>query len=592
MGKFFKEKAKRSLPAVIIICLLSVLTLGTSFNLHFNFVKIQQRGLVSLALDVQADTATTTVTVKNAPPTFSGNATEVPTSTSTTPINVGGSIGFQATGLDGEGDDYWLIVCSSNSATSSQPSGTPSCGATAFCSSNKASSSASASCTYSGVTDPGLETQIWYAFVCDDHYGDPRCSLTNQGTGDGGSPFYVNHAPNLTRLFTSVDNQDPGVNFTFTASTTDTDVAGGVDNMELYVCSTTTGWTVDGGCGGGSTLCVGSSTVNTNVSCSYATGIPRMHGAYTYYGFVKDWHNLAASTGNGTSSQYNVNNVAPAMANVTLYRGNNITLNIKNAPAIEVMSSSTSVTDNNGCTDLSSATSTIYISSVADGANCSANDNYCYQIAAANCYFDKCSGPTSATAAVTCTTSLAFYTMPTDASSKKASSSSWFTKIKVSDALGMHGSSSYTTLDGVEVISAAALDVSELSIPYGTIQAGTNTGATNKTTTVINFGNTPIDSAVSGLDMLRDGTGPLYIGVENQKHSAATFDFDTQGTLTSSTTPDTVQINVSRPNSAVDVSNPVYWGIAVPFGTPSANFSGYNTFTVVLDQSDDWQYIY
>jgi hypothetical protein len=314
-----------------------------------------------------------------------------------------------------------------------------------------------------------------------------------------------------------------------------------------------------------------------------------MHGAYTFYGYIKDWHGLEGSTDNGTSSTYNVNNVAPTVSNVTLHQGNNITLNIKNDPDVDVLASSTSVSDNNGCTDLSTATSTVYLSSVSNGSNCTADGNNCYNTAAAYCWITGCSGASSATAAVTCSTSLAFYAMPTDASSI-ASTSSWYAKIKVADALGLKGSGSYTTLDGVEVVSSAALEVSELSIPYGTVQAGTNTGAVNTLTTIVNFGNTPIDTAVSGYDMLRNAVGPELIGIENQKHLVSAFDYTTLGTPTSSTTPDTVQTNISRPNSLVDVSNPIYWGIAVPLGVPSANYSGYNLFTVILDESSNWQY--
>lgn len=590
MGKIFRKKMKHSLPIIVIFCILNTLVLGFSFNLNFDFVETDGNGFFRMATSVQADTASTTVTVKNAPPTFFVNPAENPISSSTSPVNVGGSIGFTGTGTDGEGDDYWFIVCSTGVATSTQPGGLPTCQATQFCISSKASSSASASCTYNNVTDPGSETQNWYAFVCDDHYGDPRCSPAGQGSGDSGSPFYVNHAPQITRLFTSVDNQDPGVLFTFTASTTDSDVQGGGDHMNFYVCATTTGWTTWGGCASGQTLCTGSSTIPTSASCTYATGIPRMHGAYTYYGFIKDWHGLPAlASDNGTSSQYNVNNVAPTVSNVTLNHGSNITLNIKNALNVDIFASSTSVTDNNGCTDLSSATSTVYLSSVANGSNCTSNGNNCYNTAAAYCWISKCTGPSSATAAVTCSSSLEFYTIPTDASSI-ASTSSWYAKIKVADALGLKGAGSYTTLDGVEVISTAALDVSELNIPYGTVQAGTNTGAANVATTIVNFGNTPIDTAVSGYDMLRNGVGPQFIGIENQKHLVNPFDFNTQGTVTSSSTPDTVQTNISRPNSLTDVTNPIYWGIAVPFGVPSANFSGYNLFTVVLDKYSNWQY--
>jgi hypothetical protein len=590
MSKFLKKKIKHTLPIVVIFCLLNVIVLGLSFNLNLNFVKPAQNGFVNMAASAEAATATTSVIVKNSPPHFTAGPAENPISSSTSPINVGASIGFTGTGTDDEGDSYWMIVCTTTKATTTVDGTPPSCvGGTPLCLSSKASTTVGVSCTYNNVKNPGSEMQVWRAFVCDGHWGDQQCSLSSQGTGDSGSPFYVNHAPILTRLFTSSDNKDPGVSMTFTASSTDSDTQGGVDHMNLYVCGTNS-WTVGVGCTGGvaDTLCKGSSTVPTSASCTYSTAVPKMHGAYTYYGFIKDWHNMAASHGNGTSSTYNVNNVAPTVSNVTLYGGNNITLNIKNATKdITVRASSSSVTDNNGCTDLNSATSTIYLSSVAGDNNCAANNNNCYQIASSSCKIYNCSGPTSATASINCTTTLAFFTMPTDASSI-ASTSSWYAGIKAKDNVGLKGLGLYNTLNGVEVISSAALNVTEATIPYGSVQAGTNTGSFNASTTVVNYGNTPIDTAVQGQDMLKYHVGPEIIKVSNQQHSKNTFTF-TAGN-TSSTTPDTVTLGIPRPISQTDVNSKIYWGIRVPAGTPSATFYGVNTFTVVLNKYDNWQY--
>jgi hypothetical protein len=597
MSKFLRKKIEHTLPIIVIFCVLNVLVLGFSFNLNLNFVKPIEKGFVNLASGAEASTATTSVMVKNSPPHFTAGPAENPSSDPTTPINVGNSIGFTGTASDDEGDSYWMVLCTTTKATTTPLNDIdpPTCvGGFALCTSAKVASLAAASCTYNNIKDPGSETQVWYAFVCDDHTADRRCSLLAQGAGNSGSPFYVNHAPRINRLHTMVDFRNPGQTVTITATTTDYDHATGNYNVQsLYVCSTN-GWSATNGCTGGvaNELCHGSSSVpsiaSTSVSCNYTVPTPSMHTGYTYYGFIKDEFKMPAVYSQGSSSIYFVNNVVPVVTNVTLNRGNNIGLNIKGAPGVIVRASSTSVTDDNGCTDLSSATSTIYISSATNGNHCAANDSYCYKATSAFCTISDCSGPTSITATVICSTTFAFYAMPTDASSKKASSSSWFAAIEATDAPGLKGTGIYNTLNGVEVNSSAALSMNELAIGYGIVQAGTNSGAVNASTTVVNYGNTPIDTAVSGTDMLKNKVGPEVIKVSNQQHSVNTFSF-TAGN-TSSTTPDTIAVGISRPTNNTDLTAKTYWGINIPAGTPAALFYGVNTFTVVLNQLDDWQY--
>jgi hypothetical protein len=576
MGKILREKAKRSLPILVILCLINFFAVGVSFNLNFDILNFSTGKLLTSPFEAEAaDQASTTVIVRNAPPAISGT-TENPTSTSTTPINVGGSIGFQATGTDGEGNDYWLLICTTNNATTTGSD--PHCvGGVALCTSTQTSNNVQASCTYNNVTDPGSEMQTWYAFVCDNHATDAQCSTGAQGSGDGGSPFYVNHAPRFEKTWVSVDNQDPGGIFTFYASSTDDDITGGFDDLELFICSTNS-WSVGGTCAD-VTLCTGSST-SPDVTCNYDDTEPTPHGAYAYYAFIKDWHNLAAAVGNGTTTDYHVNDVAPAVSNVTLNGGGNITLNIKNAGGKDVLVASNSVTDNNGCTDMTGATSTAYFGNVANGADCSANNNNCYQMASGNCVLSSCDGVDDATATYTCSSSFAFYTVPTDADAG-AAAFSWFARLAAADG-SAEGAGSYTTLNGVEVVSAAAMEVTETEITYGTIQANGNTGSRNSTTTVVNFGNTPIDTDLTGEDMLRNSVGPEIIGIENQEYGLDNFAWGA-GTNTSSSTAGTVDVVINRPTSEVDVEDEIYWGIGIPTGTPSDPYEGYNTFTVVED---------
>lgn len=65
---------------------------------------------------VSAQTATTTLTVLNTPPTFQQQAYEVVESSTSTPTNSGDVIQWRAIGSDSNGAPYFLIVCSTSTA--------------------------------------------------------------------------------------------------------------------------------------------------------------------------------------------------------------------------------------------------------------------------------------------------------------------------------------------------------------------------------------------------------------------------------------------------------------------------------------------
>jgi len=572
-----KKQIKRSFPLLIIFGLLSSLLAGLVFNINLNF-KQDTEDFIKWTSEVQADTATTEVTVKNAPPAFTVNAAENPISSSTSPVNVGGSISFTATANDPEDNDYYLIICSSDSIIASSTGGAPSCGDTQFCVSALTGDTTEANCTYSNVADPGAETDDWYAFVCDDHSTESACSSANQGTGDSGNPIYINHAPSFDSVSTTDDNKDPGGTFTIEAVVTDSDTEGGVDELYLYVCSTNN-WATSTGCAA-TTICSGTST-SPNISCQYVDTAPTADQDYTYYAFIKDWHEMPAS-GNSKTNTYTINNVAPTVSNVVFNNGNNITLNIKNAAEVVVYATSTSVVDQNGCTDLSQATSTVYLSSVTGGAYCDANDNNCYHINSVDCVLSECSGDSDSTATYVCSTSLAYHAIPTiDSGSNPYSSDNWMVQMTAFDE-ALNGSA--TTSPGVEIGTTIALEVNEATIDYGIIEAGQNSGSNNATTTIINYGNSPLDNDISGTDMTK---GADWFGADNQEYSLNNFSWGT-GTDLSSTTPVTVDIITPRPTDSDNVYDLILWGIGIPSGQPSGDYGGINTFSATLDGDGNW----
>ncbi|PLX21203.1 hypothetical protein C0584_03245 [Candidatus Parcubacteria bacterium] len=583
MAKIIKNKFKNSLPFFLILCLLSLSVSGLVFNFDISIEKVGNKLGLSVELpEVEAqvtDVATTTVTVRNAAPYFTVNPAESPASASTTPTNIGDSLTFTGTGDDAEGNDYYLLVCDSDGATPGVAGAAPSCDNVQFCVSGATTASNPASCSYT-VQAWAPETRAWVAYVCDNHGTEAACAATsNSGSGDSGTPFHLNHAPSFSSISTTDDLNEPGQDFTVEAVVTDGDVIGGADVLTLDVC-TTNSWATSTGCAD-STICTATST-SANVSCTWTSPIPLQDDtAISYYGFVMDDNDMAAS-GNSQTSTYTAANATPSVSSVLLNNGTAITLNIKGAADKTVYASSTTITDNNGCGDIDSATGTIFWEDAVGGADCSADDNDCYQIASGSCTVSGCTGGNDIDVVVQCTTDLVFYAKPTSGDGTDANGAwdtAWFASIRAFDEAASYASTS----PGVDVNTSSAIEVTEPEIAYGSLIANTDSGSDNATTTVVNAGNSPLDTNLIGDDMLRELVGPEYIPASNQEFLLSNFTYGGGTNIASSsqTLADTV---IPRPTSVTNVEDEIYWGIAVPI-ILSGDYYGLNTFSAALDDN-------
>jgi hypothetical protein len=591
MSKIFRQLKNAYFPVFLIISLLLNFTLyGFLFNLN-----VDQLSQAKLSLGKMAQASTTSqtqVTIRNDAPHFS-NAPyvgETVASGSTTPINVGGSISFTlpANGAyDAESNDIKLLICD-GSATATTSGGVQCLGGVQFCVSGWASTtpstSSSTSCTLSSVTDLGSETQNWRAYVCDNHPSQPGCSALS--TGDPGnvethSPFYINHAPTVASATTTVNNINPGAPFTVTATTSDTDVQGGIDQTVISVCSTA-GWSTSTNSCVATTLCTSTPSTAVVHSCVSTTSVPMMHNNYPYYVYSYDWHNF--STSSNQAGSYNVNDVAPTVGSVNFNNGNNIYLNSKYAANV-IVAASTTVTDTNGAADLRWATSTLYESATVGGYNCAANTDNCYKIASTSCSLTTTG---SSTVVVNCIGSLAYNAYATDASgTNPKAGDNWVAAIIAADgSFNSVGTSSVAnTLN--DVYTSVVLDVSNPTIPFNAgaaMVAGADTGGVNATTTVVNFGNAPITTLLWGSDMNRSGGGT--IALSNQKFATSSFTYGTGGVVFTATTSPLAQntgISIARPITSATTTQDVYWGIKIPFSvTQSGDYTGINTFVASL----------
>lgn len=586
MSHKIKKQIRRTMPLFMIFSLIiSTTVAGAVFNLDFKIIKtVNEKLNLEISLpEASADTASTTVTVRNAPPEFSVAVAEMPTSSSTSPVNEEEAAYWQTTATDLEGNNYYLIICASDGATATD-GGAPTCNAgvgDTFCVSGATASGDSTICTDPSLADPGAETDEWFAFVCDDHATQSDCSASSQGAGDSGSPIYINHEPTFSAIATTDDNKDPGALFTVTASTQDTDTEGGSDEVYINVCSTND-WATSTGCGA-ATWCTGTSTVD-DVSCTFASSTPAADGTYSYYAFVMDWHGKAAPV-NGRTTNYTINNVAPSVSNVVINGGDPINVEMKTTAAAWA-SSTADLYDANGCSDIVNATSSIFLATVAGGLNCSADDNNCYQLVTSECSYipGSCTNAADTTSSYICSTTIEHYASPSDASDSNPNlATDWRAGMTAIDDNGLKGSA--TAISGVELISLEALGIDETEIAYGTVKGGQNTGNYNATTTVVNYGNVPIDTEISGSDMDKSDLSDV-IHENNQEFDLANFVYGAGANTLSSTTPTLVDTVIGKPTSAADVSDEIYWGLAVPGGTSSGDYAGTNTFVATIDGTE------
>jgi hypothetical protein len=233
----------------------------------------------------------------------------------------------------------------------------------------------------------------------------------------------------------------------------------------------------------------------------------------------------------------------------------------------------TTVTDLNGYTDITNATTTFYRSGV--GAACTANNNNCYISTTANrCDYTDCSGNSCT---IECYADIFFHADPT-ASSSVYEGEEWFAFMEVEDTSNGYD---FDTTPAVDVNILRAIDVTN-GIAYSSVAVLSDTGGNNASTSVHNQGNVEIDLEIDGTDMT-DGASSV-IPADQQKFATSTFTYSacTVCTQLSSTTPFELDVDLTKPTtSAPPVADAIYWGIAVPYGVNSAPHQGVNVFTPI-----------
>ena len=253
-----------------------------------------------------------------------------------------------------------------------------------------------------------------------------------------------------------------------------------------------------------------------------------------------------------------VGNVAPTVGAVILNGGIDITTIENNTISI---SGTTTVSDSNGYSDITSVTSTLYL----NNTTCSSaldDPNWCYYIsscATSNCLEKNCD--------VTCTANVWFIAEPSDASSSYPTKA-WEMDITAVDS----GSNTSTGTTSQELNTLYALNIAS-SISYGTLSPGAT--STEQDTNATNTGNYQIDPMISGEDM-SDGSGHS-IAVGQQKYSSSSNMGDWVGTVLT-TTATSYNLDLPKPTATTSNStDDLYWMIKIPDPQYPATYNGTTT---------------
>jgi len=543
---------------------------------NFRTLILALGGLFILIAFVYADTSDTFVNVYDSNIQFIQTPAEFPASVANTPINQSGIISFLATATDDGGYKYYLAVCKTDAIIAGN-NAAPTCINGAWCISNETNSGEQASCSYTIQSTDTSTSYSWYAFVCNKS-PTAICTSSSQGSGNSGSPFFVNHKPTLL----SVNNdgsKNPGESITFSAQGSDPDAG---NSLKLLICKTPGISGIDCDGGANDTYCT-SLYSGTSPACSYDIPIPTEDKNYSYYAYVFDNFNLVSS--NVISGSFVVKNVIPVITNISLNSGYDISLVQRGVTDVVVTGT---ITDNNSCADITTVRTSFYRSDIGfSGCDDSskADTNNCYPDVTCELmtYGNKCDGSNDVSANYICHISVQYNADPTDGNSHniKYYDQNWRAVLKVIDN---NGQTSYLEVaSGVEIMSLISMNI-QSSLDYGAVIRGHSTGGDPVVLDIFNTGNVGIDIEIAGSAMIGEGGS---IPVENQEYGISYFTYGLGTDLSENFSE--VEINIRKTLLPISPSiGKLYWGIEIPANLKAGSYTGTNRVVAVLGEVDEW----
>ncbi len=583
--------------------------------LVFAFVFLFNAGKTEL-MRVEAQTATTTLTVLNTPPVWVASSTELIESSVTNPTNSGSVVSWVAVATDPNQANYYLLICAATNAPSSTNGGAPRCnGGTQWGVSapTPVGTQATVSTTTSEIA-PFAQSNNWYAWICDDDAVNARCnaSFTNGTNATNTSPFVVNFRPTFS-AFGNNSPTDPGGVVTFSSTSSDPDG----NNISLIVCNTNSYSTTTNTCNG-ITLASTTGSTTSNATALYQLLSVIRDANYDAFGFLFDQFGHEASGGaQGTNSQFTVNNVAPTVGTSTISINGGLDISLtQGGQQTTGITLAFETTDANSCRTITDTLevvnyrASLYHTPTYSSSTCSGftaghyNPNYCYTSAVATTTWNisctasstSCAlGGGDATMNWSCTFPLWHITNPTDSGSFYELDQ-WRAAVAGIDDDNATGTQSESG-NSVDVDSFPFFDLLDPAIPYGQLEPGQNSGTLNASTTIESLGNTGLNQLLTGEDMCTTfsvatecrPSATSTIPAAEQEFGTSTIAYGTGQDL-SSTSPQLLQLRIPKSTStSTPETREIYWGINVPGAlTLAGSYTGLNTFQLAVSASSTW----
>ena len=260
---------------------------------------------------------------------------------------------------------------------------------------------------------------------------------------------------------------------------------------------------------------------------------------------------------------------APTVTNVVLNGAAAITLTANTTTAVSV---NATITDTDGCSDITGGTTTVMIYRSGIGSSTcmtTTNDMNCYRASA----FTASSTCASNSTNTTTTFSVYYFANATDASSSYEAQN-WKATVVFKDSGNSTGTGDGT---GQELNTLVAINVTTSTIDYGTLSASSTTGATNQIATTTNAGNASTTLKLSAITTLVSGSN--VIPTSSQRYATSTFSFPGLAVQLTDVATAVDGFFLTSPTSTTNVFGSTYWGLEVPPGMPTGTYSGTNLFT-------------
>ena len=279
-------------------------------------------------------------------------------------------------------------------------------------------------------------------------------------------------------------------------------------------------------------------------------------------------------------SQVIVGAATPTPTAVTVNGGNVITLNTNATTSVSV---SATITDVNGCGEITPGTTTVLLyrggtgTGVITSSSCMSAQNplYCY-LANAFTTSSVCSAGSENT---TTTFVLQYFAQATDVGSSYPSGT-WQATVVFKTPDNTTGSADTV---GVDLNTLTAINVTTSSINYGAIAASSTTGSTDSLTPVTNVGNSSTSLQVDAAPTLTNtASSSETIATSSQGYYISPFTYAGSSTPLSGTAATVTGFLLTSPTSTTNVSGTIYWGLGVPGNTPTGTYSGTNVFTALF----------